>query len=66
MVQLHAKRKVNSREPRYDSLDNTVEIEESCNWKNKNNCPLDEKRLTTNIFYEEQITSIPPNYKDKI
>ena len=30
-------------------LNNTVETEESCNCKNKNNCPLDRKCLTPNI-----------------
>ena len=38
-------------------LNNTAETEESCNCRNKNNCPLDAKCLTPNIIYEAQITS---------
>ena len=38
-------------------LNNTAETEESCNCRNKNNCPLDGKCLTPNIIYEAQITS---------
>ena len=38
-------------------LSNTAEIDESCNCRNKNNCPLDGKGLTPNIIYEAQITS---------
>ena len=33
-------------------LNNTTEIQESCNCRNKNNCPLDGKCLTQNILYE--------------
>ena len=40
-------------------LNNTTEIEESCNCRNKNSCPLDGKCLT-------QITSNQLNYKQKI
>ena len=47
-------------------LNNTAETEESCNCRNKNNCPLDEKRLTPNIIYEAQITLNQLNYKQKI
>ena len=32
-------------------LNNTVETEESCNCRNKNNCPLHGKCLTPNIIY---------------
>ena len=46
-------------------LNNTAEIEEGCNWRNKNNCPLDGKCLTTNIIYEAQITSNQLNYMQK-
>ena len=41
-------------------LNNTNEIEESCNCRNKNNYPLHSKFLTPNIIYETQI-----NYKQK-
>ena len=44
-------------------LNNTNEIEENCNCRNKNNCPLDEKYLTANIIYEAQITSNHLNYE---
>ena len=47
-------------------LNNTAEIQESCNCRNKNNCPLDGKCLTQNILYEAQITSNQLNYKQKI
>ena len=47
-------------------LNNTAEIEESCNYRNKSNCPLDGKCLTPNIIYEAQITSNQLNYKQKI
>ena len=47
-------------------LNNTAEIEESCNCRNKNNCPLDGKCFTPNIIYEAQIKSNQPNYKQKI
>ena len=43
-----------------------AEIGESCNCRNKNNCPLDGKCLTPNIIYEEQITSNQLSYKQKI
>ena len=46
-------------------LNNTAETEESCNCRNKNNCPLDGKCLTPNIIYEAQITSNQRNYKQK-
>ena len=38
-----------------NDLSTTAEIEESCNWGNSNNCPLDGKYLTLNIIYEAQI-----------
>ena len=47
-------------------LNNTAETEESCNCRNKNNCPLDGKCLTPNIIYEAQITSNQLNYKQKV
>ena len=47
-------------------LNNTAETEESCNCRNKNNCPLDGKCLTPNIIYEAQITSNQLNYKKKV
>ena len=47
-------------------LNNTNEIEEGCNCRNKNSCPLDGKCLTPNIIYEAQITSNQPNYKQKV
>ena len=47
-------------------LNNTAETEESCNCRNKNNCPLDGKSLTPNISYEAQITSNQLNYKQKV
>ena len=47
-------------------LNNTVEIEEGCNCRNRNNCPLDGKCLTPNIIYETQIMSNQPNYKQKV
>ena len=47
-------------------LNNTAEIEEGCNCRNRNNCPLDEKCLTPNIIYEAQIMSNQPNYKQKV
>ena len=47
-------------------LNNTAEIEESCNCRSKNNCPLDGKCLTPTIIYEAQITSNQLNYKQKI
>ena len=45
-------------------LNNTAEIKENCNCRNKNNCPLDRKCLTTSITYEVKITSNQPNYKE--
>ena len=47
-------------------LNNTAETQESCNCRNKNNCPLDGKCLTPNIIYEAQITSNQRNYKQKV
>ena len=46
-------------------LNNTAEIEESCNCRNKNNFPPDAESLTPNIIYEAQITSKQLNYKQK-
>ena len=47
-------------------LNNAVEIEERCNCKNKNSCPLDGKCLTPKIIYEAQITLNQLNYKQKV
>ena len=47
-------------------LNNTAEIEEGCNCRNRNNCPLDGKCLTPNIIYEAQIMSNQPNFKQKV
>ena len=47
-------------------LNNTAETEESCNCRNKNNCPLDGKWLTLTIIYEAQVTSNQRNYKQKV
>ena len=47
-------------------LNNTAEIEEGCNCRNRNNCPLDGKCLTPNIICEAQTTSNQPNYKQKV
>ena len=47
-------------------LNNTAEIEEGCNCRNRNICPLDEKCLTPNIIYEAQIISNQTNYKQKV
>ena len=44
-------------------LNNTAEIEEGCNCRNRNNCPLNGKCLTPNIIYDAQIMSNQPNYK---
>ena len=41
-------------------------LEESCNCRNKNNCPLDGKCLTPNIIYKAQIKSNQLNYKQKV
>ena len=47
-------------------LNNTAEIKEGCNCRNRNNCPLDGKCLTPNIIYEAQIISNQPKYKQKV
>ena len=39
---------------------------ESCNCRNRNNCPLDGKCFTPNIIYKAQMTSNQPNYNQKI
>ena len=46
-------------------LNNTAEIEEGCNCRNRSNCPLDGKCSAPNI-YEAQIMSNQPNYKQKV
>ena len=35
------------------------------NYRNKNNCRLDGKKLTPNIIYKANITSNQPKYKEK-
>ena len=45
-------------------INNTTEIEERCNCRNKNNCPLD--GMMFNIIYEGLIISNQLNYKQKI
>ena len=47
-------------------LNNTAEIEESFDCRNKNNCPLDGKGITPNIIYKSQIMSNQLDYKQKI
>ena len=47
-------------------LKNTTEIEESCDCRDKNNCPLDGRCLTPNINYKAQIMLDQLNYKQKI
>ena len=47
-------------------LNNTAEIKESWNCRNKSNSPFDEKFLTPNIIYEAKITSNQHNYKENI
>ena len=46
-------------------LNNTAEIEESRNCRNRNNCPLDGRCLTPDIIYKAQMTSNQPNYNEK-
>ena len=48
------------------TLNNTAEIVECCNCRNRNNCSLDGKCLTLNIIYKAQITPNQSNYKEKI
>ena len=47
-------------------LNDTTEIEESCNCRNRNNCPLNSKCFTPNIIYKAQITPNQPNYKKNV
>ena len=47
-------------------LQNTADNKESCNCRNKNNCPLDGKCLTTSKTYKAQITLSQLNQKQKI
>ena len=47
-------------------LNNTAETEESCNCRDKINCPLHGKCLTPNITSEAHITSNQLNYKQKV
>ena len=46
-------------------LNNTAEIEEIFNGRNKNNYPVDGKSLTPSIIYEAQITLNRLNCKQK-
>ena len=46
-------------------LNNTTEIEESCNCRTKNICPLDGKCLTPNIICKAQITLNQLNCKQE-
>ena len=46
-------------------LNNTIEIEESCNCRNRNNCPLYGEFLRPNIIYEAQNLLNQPSYKEK-
>ena len=54
------------KQPQYNMkvINNTTEIEERCNCRNKNNCPLD--GMMFNIIYEGLIISNQLNYKQKI
>ena len=58
-------RQCNQKIVNYLDVTLNLKAEESCNCRNKNNCPLDEKCLTPNIIYEIQITSNQLNYKKK-
>ena len=40
-------------------------IERTCNCMNKNNCPMNNNCLATNVIYEATIRSDLPNYKEK-
>ena len=42
------------------------EIKDECNCKNKKHCPLGGESLLPNTVYQRKITSIQPNYKDKV
>ena len=47
-------------------LNNAAEIEETCNCRNKSNCPLDGKCLTSNIIYQAQISRTSSTISKKI
>ena len=47
-------------------LNNTAEIEETFNCRNKNNFPVDGKGFIPSIIYEAQITLHQLNYKQKL
>ena len=47
-------------------LNHVAETGESCNCRNKNNCPLHGKYLIPNTIQEAQITSNQLNYKQKV
>ena len=38
----------------------------TCNCLNKENCPLEQKCLTTNIVYKAKVTSNSENYQEKV
>ena len=38
----------------------------TCNCLNKDNCPLEQKCLTTNIVYKAKVTSTNRNYHEKV
>ena len=38
----------------------------TCNCLNKENCPLEQKCLTTNIVYKAKVTSNNGNYQEKV
>ena len=38
----------------------------TCNCLNKDNCPLEQKCITTNIVYKAKVTSSYRNYQEKV
>ena len=50
---------------RFYSLRKSTE-QRTCNCLNKENCPLEQKRLTTNIVYKAKVTSNNENYQEKV
>ena len=47
-------------------LHQNIEIKDECNCRNKMYCPLGGKGLLPNTVYQGKITSIQPNYEDKV
>ena len=47
-------------------LSNTAECEGKLQFRNRSNCHLDGKCVTSNIIYEAKVTLNQPNYKEKI